>query len=101
MDRLGQGLPALLGERTLIKGTLAAAATPLRDSGRELDEAAFGPLVDFLAAGGLDGFLALGTTGEGILLSVAERRRVAEPRRRPTRSRWPGTRPVSPWPGSP
>ncbi len=62
----------------MIKGTLAAAATPLRDGGRELDEAAFGPLVDFLAGAGLDGLLALGTTGEGILLSVAERRRVAE-----------------------
>lgn len=62
----------------MIAGALAAAATPLRDGGDALDEAAFGPLVDFLAAGGLDGILALGTTGEGILLSVAERRRAAE-----------------------
>ena len=62
----------------MIKGALAAAATPLRDGGAKLDEEAFGPLVDFLAGGGLDGVLALGTTGEGILLSVAERRRVAE-----------------------
>ena len=58
--------------------TLAAAATPLRDDGAALDEDAFGPLVEFLAAGGLDGLLALGTTGEGLLLSVEERRRVAE-----------------------
>jgi dihydrodipicolinate synthase/N-acetylneuraminate lyase len=36
------------------------------------------PYVEYLAAGGLDGLLALGTTGEGILLSVAERRRVVE-----------------------
>jgi dihydrodipicolinate synthase/N-acetylneuraminate lyase len=62
----------------MIKGTLAAAATPLRDGGRALDEAAFAPLVDFLAGAGLDGLLALGTTGEGILLSVDERRRAAE-----------------------
>lgn len=62
----------------MIKGTLAAAATPLRAGGRELDEAAFGPLVDFLAGAGLDGLLALGTTGEGILLTPGERRRVAE-----------------------
>jgi dihydrodipicolinate synthase/N-acetylneuraminate lyase len=61
----------------MIKGTLAAAATPLRDGGRALDEAAFAPLVDFLAGAGLDGLLALGTTGEGILLSVDERRRAA------------------------
>ena len=62
----------------MIKGTLAAAATPLRDGGRALDEAPFASLVDFLAGAGLDGLLALGTTGEGILLSVAERRRAAE-----------------------
>ena len=43
-----------------------------------LDEAAIGPYLDFLAASGLDGLLVLGTTGEGILLTVAERRRVAE-----------------------
>jgi dihydrodipicolinate synthase/N-acetylneuraminate lyase len=32
----------------------------------------------FLAGGGIDGVLACGTTGEGVLLSVAERRRLAE-----------------------
>jgi dihydrodipicolinate synthase/N-acetylneuraminate lyase len=58
--------------------TLAAAATPLKDDGAALDEDTFGPLVDFLAGGGLDGILALGTTGEGILLSARERRRAAE-----------------------
>jgi len=52
--------------------------TPLRDRGTTLDEDAFAPLVDFFAAGGLDGVFALGTTGEGILLSTAERRRAAE-----------------------
>jgi dihydrodipicolinate synthase/N-acetylneuraminate lyase len=62
----------------MLRGALAAAVTPLRESGSALDEDAVGPYVDFLAAGGLDGILALGTTGEGILLSVDERRRVAE-----------------------
>ena len=62
----------------MISGALAAAATPLRDGGSALDEEAFRPLVDFLVAGGLDGLLALGTTGEGVLLTRAERRRVAE-----------------------
>jgi dihydrodipicolinate synthase/N-acetylneuraminate lyase len=57
---------------------LAAAATPLRDNGSRLDEEAFGPLVDFLVGGGLDGIFALGTTGESLLLSIEERRRVAE-----------------------
>lgn len=62
----------------MLKGALAAAVTPLRDDGAALDEDAFGPYVDYLAAGGLDGLLALGTTGEGILLSRDERRRAAE-----------------------
>jgi dihydrodipicolinate synthase/N-acetylneuraminate lyase len=62
----------------VIQGALAAAATPLTDGGAALDEAAFEPLAAFLAAGGLDGVLALGTTGEGILLEAEERRRACE-----------------------
>src|SRR5436190_2968905 len=62
----------------MLRGALAATLTPLRDDGAALDEDAFGSYLDFLAAGGLDGILALGTTGEGILLSAAERRRAAE-----------------------
>jgi dihydrodipicolinate synthase/N-acetylneuraminate lyase len=62
----------------MLRGAIAAAVTPLTDGGTRLDEAAFEPLVGFLAAGGIDGVLACGTTGEGILLSVDERRRAAE-----------------------
>ena len=53
--------------------TYAAALTPLRDGGAALDEEAFAPYVDFLHRGGVDGILALGTTGEGILLGADER----------------------------
>ena len=56
--------------------TYAAALTPLRDDA--LDEEAFHPYVDFLHRGGVDGVLALGTTGEGILLGTDERMRAAE-----------------------
>jgi dihydrodipicolinate synthase/N-acetylneuraminate lyase len=62
----------------MLKGALAAALTPLRNDGAALDEDAFQPYLDFLAEGGLDGILALGTTGEGILLSVEERKRATE-----------------------
>ncbi len=62
----------------MLRGALAAAATPLRDGGAALDEDGFAAYVEFLARGGLDGLLAFGTTGEGILLSVDERRRGAE-----------------------
>ena len=61
----------------MIRGAFAAALTPLKAGGSDLDEAAIDPYVEFLAAGGLDGLLALGTTGEGILLAAAERRRAA------------------------
>jgi dihydrodipicolinate synthase/N-acetylneuraminate lyase len=60
----------------MLRGAIAAALTPLREGA--LDEAVFAAYSDFLAAGGLDGILALGTTGEGMLFSPAERRRVAE-----------------------
>jgi dihydrodipicolinate synthase/N-acetylneuraminate lyase len=59
-------------------GTIAAAVTPLRNGGERLDLDGFGPLLDFLVAGGVDGILALGTTGEGIMLSPEERRAAAE-----------------------
>jgi dihydrodipicolinate synthase/N-acetylneuraminate lyase len=64
--------------RRMLTGAIAAAVTPLADGGNDLDEAAFGPLVRFLAEGGVDGLLACGTTGEGVLLSTDERRRAVE-----------------------
>src|ERR687886_1507343 len=62
----------------MLRGALAGALTPLADGGEALDEEAFEPYVAFLADGGLDGVLALGTTGEGFLLPPAQRRRAAE-----------------------
>src|SRR5262249_7940426 len=50
----------------------------LREDGAALDEEAVNPYVEFLADSGLDGVLALGTTGEGILLTLDERRHAAE-----------------------
>jgi dihydrodipicolinate synthase/N-acetylneuraminate lyase len=59
----------------MLRGALAAAVTPLRDSA--VDVSAVGPYVDFLMGHGLDGALVLGTTGEGVLFSPDERREVA------------------------
>ena len=61
-----------------LHGTIAAAATPLREDGARLDDDAFGPYADFLVGGALDGILAFGTNGEAVLLSVDERRRGLE-----------------------
>jgi dihydrodipicolinate synthase/N-acetylneuraminate lyase len=58
-----------------LHGTLAASVTPLLAGGDRLDEDAFGPLVERYVGAGLDGILAFGTNGEGVLFSVDERRR--------------------------
>jgi dihydrodipicolinate synthase/N-acetylneuraminate lyase len=58
----------------MLHGAIAAALTPLRKGAFDAD--AVGPYVDFLAAHGLDGILALGTTGEGMLFSPDERREI-------------------------
>ena len=62
-----------LGRRPLI----VAAVTPLTDGGGAVDERAIGPYARFLEGHGADGVFACGTTGEGVLLALDERRRVA------------------------
>jgi dihydrodipicolinate synthase/N-acetylneuraminate lyase len=57
---------------------IAAALTPLRHGGSALDLDAFDPYLAFLAAGGVDAVLLLGTTGEGMNLTPAERRAALE-----------------------
>ncbi|MDX6480931.1 MAG: hypothetical protein QOG85_1441 [Gaiellaceae bacterium] len=59
----------------MLKGAVAAAVTPLRGGAFDVD--AVGPYVDFLAGHGVDGVLALGTTGESVLFSLGERREIA------------------------
>ena len=78
----------------MLKGTLAASVTPLADGGAALDEDGFGPVVDFLVAGGLDGLLALGYErgGDPALGRRAEASgRASSSRRRPGGSRSPST----------
>jgi len=59
-----------------IEGVFSALVTPLDDE--RLNERVLRKLVEFHLGNGLAGFFLCGSTGQGILLSVAERRRVAE-----------------------
>lgn len=63
-----------LGHRPLIP----AVITPLSADGSDLDTDAIGPYAAFLESHGADGAFACGTTGEGVLLGLEERRRVVE-----------------------
>lgn len=56
---------------------LVAAVTPLSESGSAVDLAAIPGYVAFLESHGVDGVFACGTTGEGVLLTLDERRAVA------------------------
>jgi dihydrodipicolinate synthase/N-acetylneuraminate lyase len=63
-----------LGHRPLIP----AAVTPMSAEGSVVDVAAIRPYAAFLETNGADGAFVCGTTGEGVLLTLDERRRVAE-----------------------
>lgn len=60
------------------RALIVAAVTPLTEGGVTLDEGAIAPYAAFLQSHGVDGVFACGTTGEGVLLSLDERRKVAE-----------------------
>ena len=55
-----------------LHGAIAAAVTPLREAGGSLDLDAVGPLISYWAAGGIDGVLVAGTTGEGVLVGPGD-----------------------------
>ena len=57
---------------------VVAAVTPLTADGTSVETGAIGAYVAFLESHGADGVFACGTTGEGVLLSLDERRRTAE-----------------------
>ncbi len=68
----------MLADMTGLRGVFAAAVTPLLDDGARLDEAGIGAMAEFLADGGVDGALVCGTAGEGMVLTLSERKRALE-----------------------
>ena len=60
----------------MFSGTITALVTPFRND--QIDEAAFTRLIEGQIAGGVDGIVPVGTTGESPTLNHAERRQVIE-----------------------
>jgi len=61
-----------------LHGVTVAALTPMNEDGSKVDHAGIKDYVDFLVEKGVNGIFALGTTGEGLLLSIEERKRALE-----------------------
>jgi Dihydrodipicolinate synthase/N-acetylneuraminate lyase len=59
-------------------GVTVAALTPMNEDGSKVDHATIKDYVDFLVEKGVNGIFALGTTGEGLLLSIEERKKTLE-----------------------
>ena len=69
------------------RGAITALITPMRDG--EVDEPALAELVESQIAGGIDGLVPCGTTGEAATLSVAEHLRVVRVVKEAARGRVP------------
>ena len=63
--------------QTIFRGTATAIITPFKKDG-SIDEAALRRFVDFQIAGGVEGLVPLGTTGEYSTLDQKEQQRVIE-----------------------
>ncbi len=63
--------------KTKLEGILIPMPTAFREDG-SVDENGVDALVDFYLAAGVQGFFALGTHGQGMVLEIDERKKVAE-----------------------
>ncbi|MDX9754877.1 MAG: dihydrodipicolinate synthase family protein [bacterium] len=62
----------------LFKGIYPAVVTPFTRGGETIDAAALRGLIDYLIREGVHGLFPAGTTGEGISLTVAERKQMID-----------------------
>ena len=77
--RLGNGGTGAMNATAQAKKLYAATVTPMTSGGTLVDEPGIVNVARFLGqAAEVDGLFICGTTGEGLLLSVAERQTVAE-----------------------
>lgn len=61
-----------------IHGILPALLTPFENDGKTVNESTARKLIDFQLSQGADGFYILGGTGEGLVMSKAEREKMCE-----------------------
>jgi len=66
-----------MGANGKIEGILVPMATAFNDDG-SIDEAGTDALIDFNLASGVQGFFALGTHGQGMVMEIDERKRLGE-----------------------
>ncbi len=64
--------------KKIFKGIMPALITPLNEDGVTVNETSTREFIEFLIGQGADGFYITGSTGEGLLLSEEERRKVCE-----------------------
>ena len=62
----------------ILQGVIPPLLTPFSDGGKAVDEVALGAHVEWLIAKGIHGVMPCGTTSEGPLLTVPERKHVLE-----------------------
>jgi N-acetylneuraminate lyase len=63
---------------TILRGLFPALVTPLSDDGSEVNYEALRQLLEMLIASGVHGLFVCGGSGEGILLTASERRKILE-----------------------
>ena len=73
---------------TRLEGILMPLPTPFHEDGR-VDEAALDALVEFYISAGVDGLFVLGTHGQGMVLELDERKKIAEQVARRVKNRVP------------
>ena len=67
-----------LSSQVHVHGIISAMVTPLEAAGDNIDTAGVSRLVRYLIDSGINGLFPLGSTGEGVLLTERNRRRMAE-----------------------
>lgn len=61
-----------------LRGVGVATVTPMNDEGTSINYEAIDKYVDFLVEKKVDGMFVLGTTGEGVILPIEERKKILE-----------------------